>query len=541
MRPNLVLLNARIRTMDVARPEATALAIAGGWVLALGSDDEMRDLAGPGARVIDAGGRLCLPGFIDAHCHLADGGLDLIASADLYGARDLAGLQAALGIHVATQPGQAVYGTGWQAGVFGDHNLTRDVLDAVVPDRPAIVYDSSFHNACVNSAALALAGLADTSADPPNGHLVRDAAGRLTGMLHEDAVSFVAGFFPETTAAERREGVLAGMAHANRHGITGIIDPKVTDELAETWRGLALDDDLTLAVGGAAWVRPGEDPEAARARLLDLRAQGFGHWRVHSAKFFLDGVFENRTAALLQPYADPPGGNAPVMFDAAELARHAALLGEARFQMHFHCIGDAAMRAALDTIEAGLAATGFWPSLPQIAHCQLVDPADLPRMARLGAMANIQPLWARYDPVIPDIALDMIGAERLPQTYPFRQILTAGAAFCLSSDFAVSTLNPFEIIETAVTRQPRRAEGEMPPFLPEEALTVAECVAGYTIHAARALWREEAGVLRPGGAADLVLLDIDIFACPAHEIGGTRALLTIFGGDIVHRDPDFDG
>ena len=541
MTPDTILLNARIRTMDIARPEAAALAIGGGRVLALGTDAEMRALAGPGTVRIDAGGRLCLPGFIDAHCHLAEGGLGLISSADLYRARDLAQLRAALAEHARRWTGPVVLGAGWQPGLFDAQSLTRAAIDAVVPDRPAILYDSSFHNACANSAALALAGLDETSADPPNGHLVRGADGRLTGMLHEDAVAFVEAFLPERTAAERREGALAGMAHANRHGITGIIDPKVTDELAETWGGLAREGAMTLAAGGAAWVRPGEDPAATRDRLVALRAESHGHWHLHSAKFFLDGVFENRTAALLAPYADAGGGNAPVMFAAAELARHAAMLGEARFQMHFHCIGDAALRAAFDCVAAGLAATGPWPALPQIAHCQLVDPADLPRFAALGAMANLQPLWARYDPVIPDIALDMIGAARLAQTYPFRQILNAGAAFCLSSDFPVTTLNPFEIIETAVTRQPRREDGEKPPFLPQEALTVAECVAGYTLHAARALWRDGAGRLRPGGAADLVLLDTDIFACPPHEIGATRALLTLFGGRSVYRAPDFDG
>lgn len=541
MTPDLILINASIRTMDIARPTAEALAMSGGRVIAIGSTAAILGLAGPGTRRIDAGGRLCLPGFIDAHCHLAEGGLDLVASADLSTVRTVADLQATLAAHAETWPGPLVSATGWQPGLFGDENLTRDVVDAVVADRPAILYDSSFHNACVNSAALAMAGLDDTSADPPNGHLVRTPGGRLTGMLHEDAAMWVADRLPQTTAADRRAGALAGMAHANRHGITGIIDPKVTDDLSDLWAGLAREDALTLHVAGAGLVRPSDTPAEALDRLTEARLGSTGHWHLNAAKLFLDGVFENRTAALLGPYADPPGGNAPLMFDTATLAAHAEALGTARFQMHFHAIGDAAVRAALDTVAAGHARVGRWPSLPQIAHCQLVDPADVARFAALDAMANIQPLWARLDPVIPDIALDMIGPDRRHMTYPFRSLIDAGAPFCLSSDFPVSTLNPFEIIETAITRQARLVDGAKEPFLPDEALTVAECVAGYTVHASRALWREGAGRLAPGAPADLIILDQDVFTIPPHRIGDTRVLLTLFAGREVHRADEFGG
>lgn len=539
MTPELVITGARVVTMDAARPAAEALAVAGGRILAVGGNGDMLGLAGPGTRRIEAGGRLCLPGFIDAHCHLAEGGLDLDSAARLAPVRNMAELRSVLAAHAARWPGRLVRGKGWQPGLFGDDNLSRADIDDIVPDRPAILYDSSVHSACVNSAALAMAGLDDTSADPPNGRLVRDSAGRLTGMLHEGAVKWVAERLPRTDPAAYRQGAQAGMAHANRHGLTGISDPKVRPELAALWAGLARDDALTLRVAGAAHVPPGEAPDDAAERLCEMRMQSHGHFRLGAAKFFLDGVFENRTAALLDDYADARGGNAAPMFEQDRIDRHAALLGAGRFQLHFHCIGDAAARAALDAVAAATAANGPWPSLPQIAHCQLLDPADLPRFARLGAMANIQPLWARHDPFVPDIALGMIGPGRLRMTYAFRQLLAAGAHYCLSSDFPVSTLDPFEIIETAVTRQARRADGAREPFLPAEALTRAECVAGYTIHAARALWCEAAGRLAPGLSADLILLDRDIFACPADEIGGTRVLLTLFEGREVHRAEDF--
>ena len=262
-------------------------------------------------------------------------------------------------------------------------------------------------------------------------------------------------------------------------------------------------------------------------------------FHVQSAKFFMDGVFENRTAACLAPYADPPGGNGPCMFGIEQTKALFTALDAARFAIHVHVIGDAAARRAIEGLEAARAANGAWPAQHQLAHLQLVDPADHRRLAGL-ATANIQPLWAFFDPVVPDIALDMIGQARLAETYAFRKMLDAGADWCLSSDWPVSTLNPFEIMETAITRQARQAEGPKPPFLPDEALTLEEALLGYTTHAARACWREGfTGMLRPGFSADLIVLDRDILASPVQELSETQVLLTLFQGREVWRDPAF--
>jgi predicted amidohydrolase YtcJ len=540
--PDVILTGGAIRTMDLTRPEAQALAIGAGRILALGSDAEILALAGPGCRRIDAGGRLVLPGFQDAHTHLLDGGTNLVVAADLYRAIGPAGLQAALRAHAAREAGlPLVMGTGWQAGIFGDHNLTADVLDAAVPDRPCLVYDSSFHNACMNSAAIAATGLAGDTPDPRNGHFVRDASGRATGMLHEAATEWAAARLPDIWTPTMGRGLLAGMALANRHGITGVIDASVTEVFRQPY--LAAADTLSLRVAGAMKVTAGEDPDAAVARLTAWRAAVPGTLlQLNAAKFFLDGVFENRTAAMLAPYADPPGGNAALMFTPEQIARLFPALDAARFQIHVHCIGDLATRAALDGFAAARAANGAWPSRHQIAHLQVVDPADIPRLAALGVMANIQPLWARFDPVVPDIALDMIGPGRRHLTYPFRRMAAAGAQLAMGSDWPVTTLNPFEIIETAVTRQPPRRDGPTPPFEPQERLTVAECVAGYTTGAAAACWRDGfTGRLSPGFSADLMLLDRDILAVPADEIGETEVVLTLFRGAEVHRSAAFDG
>jgi predicted amidohydrolase YtcJ len=526
--------NARIRTMDPALPSAEWLLVDGGRIRALGQGDPP-----PAKRRIDARGRLILPGFQDAHNHLLSGGTDLATAAQLYEVQDEGDLLGAIATHAKAHPGlPVVLGSGWQAGIFGDHNLTAELLDRVVADRPAVIHDSSGHNACLNSRALAMAGICDDTPDPQNGHIVRDGAGRATGMLHEEAIPWAVARLPQLTDDDYFDGLLAGQAHANRHGLTGVLDPRVTALEAHIYARALAEGRLTLRVAGAALVTAADTPEVAVARLTAMRAAHPGpELHVHSAKFFMDGVFENRTAACLAPYADPRGGNAHCMFGADTTQALFTALDAARFAIHVHVIGDAAARRAIDGLNAARAANGPWPAQHQLAHLQLIDPGDCARMAGL-VTANIQPLWARHDPVVPDIALDMIGPARLGDTYAFRTMLAAGADWCLSSDWGVSTLNPFEIIETAITRQARRDQNPREPFLPGQALTIDEAVLGYTSHAARASWRDGySGMLRPGFSADLVMLDRDIFTVPADRISDTRVLLTLFKGCEVWRDP----
>ena len=528
----LLIQNGDIRTMDGSAPRARWILIRGDRIAALGSGPPP-----PCAQRIDAGGRLVLPGFQDAHVHLLSGGTDLATAAPLYQVATIAALQADVATHAARHPGlPLVLGSGWQPGLFGDDNLTAAVIDLSVPDRPAVLFDSSFHNACLNSAAMRIVGLVQGTPDPFNGHFVTDALGQPTGMLHESAVTWAMARLPDLGFDDHLAGLRAGMAHANRHGITGIIDPRITDHEALIYGTLAGRGELTLWVAGAALVLPEDDPAKAVARLNGYRTRHPGpEFHVHSAKFFMDGVFENRTAATLAAYADD-GTICEPMFTQAQTIALMVALDAARFQIHVHVIGDAATRRALDGLAAARAANGPWPSLPQLAHLQLTDPADYPRLAALGVMANIQPLWARLDPVVPDIALDMIGPARLGDTYAFRKMRDAGARLSLGSDWPVSTLNPFEVIETAVTRQSRRIDNPRAPFLPDQALTVAECVQGYTVEAAAAAWRSShTGQLRPGFSADLILLDQDIFACAPDRISDTAVDLTLFRGGIVHQ------
>ncbi len=541
--PDLILLNADIRTMDPLLPRARALAVKDGRVAAIGDDDEIRGLANGRTRKVDAGGRLVLPGFQDTHIHLQDSGTGFSSSVDLARARTVPELQDLVRGYAARRPDDAwVRGTGWYSGIFGAHNLDRQVLDAAVPDRPVFIYASDGHNAAVNSKGCAALGLDATTADPPNGQFVRDGAGVPTGLVYEDAVDWVRSRMPKRAEAEYAEGVRYGQALCNKHGITGVLDALVGERHMRVYRGLEEAGELSLRVRATAKVFPKETLSEALERLWTLRRESRGPLvSVHSAKFFLDGVLENRTAVMLEDYSDAAGGNATLMFDPEQLRQLFVAFDAARFQLHVHVIGDRAARIALDCIETAREANGAWPSLHQLTHLQMVDPADIPRFRPLGVVASIQPLWARHEPSVTDVALPMVGPARGRWMYPWRSLLEAGAHIAVTSDWGVSTLNPFAIMETAVTRQPR-AKPDHPVFLPEERLDVASVVRGYTVNAAAAAWRaDETGSLSPGKYADLILLDRDIFAVSPYEIGGTEALLTLLGGKEVHRAEAFAG
>ena len=462
MSADLVIFNANIHTMDPAMPKARWVAVQDGKIRALGQGTP------PAARhSLDAADRLILPGFQDAHIHLLNGGVDLIETAQLYDATTLAGLQSALAAHAARWRGPMVWGAGWQCGFFGDHNLTRQVIDQVVSDRPCLIYDGNFHNACLNTLACQMAGITRDTPDPLNGHIQRDACGDATGMLREEAINWATPLLPRTARETLVQGLAAGQALANKHGITGVIDPWILGHHADIYSSALAAGQLTLRVAGACLVRADDTVQSALARLLALRAaHGTADFQLNAAKFFLDGGLENRTAAMILPYADALGGNAPLMFNPDQIAALFTALDANRFQIHVHCIGDLATRAALDGFQAARQANGIWPSLHQVAHVEVVHPQDRPRFAELGVMANMQPFWASHDPVIPDDTMAMIGRERAGHTYAFASLINAGAPWCISSDWAVTTLNPFEIIGTAVTRKPPRTRGRAAVFGP---------------------------------------------------------------------------
>ncbi|MCI0585937.1 MAG: amidohydrolase [Planctomycetes bacterium] len=533
---DLLLENGRVHTLDPGRPRAEAIAIAGGRIVFVGPTESARGWKGPATRAIDLRGATVLPGFHDAHVHPAGGGLRL-GRCDL---TDLATAERVLETvraYAAAHPDLPwIRGGGWDLPLFPGANPHRSLLDSIVPDRPVYLSAADGHSAWVNTRALALAGITRETPDPPTGRIERDpATGEPTGTLREDAADLVAKLLPPSSREERIEGLRRGLAFAARNGITSILDASADEEVLESYRALEGEGPLPVRVLAAIPV------DAARGvadvpRLVDLRRR-FGSRAVRpiAAKVFVDGVIESGTAALLEPYLDRPGERGIANLEPAPLDALVEALDREGFQLHFHAIGDRGVRMALDSLERARARNGPRDARPHLAHVEMIDPADVARFRRLGAVPNFQPLWACADPYITDLTIPVLGPERSSRLYPIGSLTRAGAPLAFGSDWPVTSIAPLEGIQVAVTRRGPTA-GPGPAWLPDEAVDLPTALAGYTSGAAFALFQEEeTGTIEPGKSADLVVLDRDPFDVPPEKLHEARVLLTIREGRETHR------
>jgi predicted amidohydrolase YtcJ len=540
---DLLIVGAPVYTADPARPWADAVAVRAGRVAAAGPERDLAELRGPSTRVLRLDGGLVLPGFQDAHVHTAAGGLEL-AQCDLHEVEPAA-YAATVARYAADHPGDPwVLGGGWVMDAFGTGGPHRSALDAVVADRPVLLESTDGHSAWVNGLALELAGITRATPDPPRGRIERDASGEPTGALHEAAKALVGDLAPEPGQAEWEAAIERGQAHLHRLGITAWQDAAVEPDMLAAYRAVAERGRLTgRAVAALRW-----EVEAGGAQLADLverrRTGTVGRLRASAVKIFSDGVFENRTAAMLEPYLDADGrptGNLGIgMLAADELARVVTALDAEAFDVHVHAIGDRAVRDALDAFQAAAAANGRRDARHQIAHLQFVHPDDRPRFRRLGVVANAQPFWSCLDGYMRELTLPFLAPERAGWQYPWASLRRAGAVLAFGSDWTVSTANPLEEIEVAVRRvDPGDPDGE--PFLPDERVDLPAALDAFTSGSAHALRLEaETGSVTPGKLADLAVLDRDPFDPAAGPIAGARVLATLVEGEPVHADPSLD-
>jgi predicted amidohydrolase YtcJ len=542
---DLVLQHGRIHTEDGGRRVMQALAVRGNSIIAVGTDREVAGLIGPATRAIDLGGRVVLPGIIDAHTHPAESAQDA-GKCSLANKLITPGeLRAAVTSCLKSSPGDA---HDWFEVTQVDPSaltLTREDLDSILASRPMVLQGADGHTLWANSAALRAAHLSAKTADPPNGRIERDDAGRPTGTLRDAAMDVVLRAKPAPSLASQAALLEKALAAMRATGITSVQDAAVDAHDMQLYKVLYDSHRLQMRVRGTLTLPDlHERASALIRRAIEFRAK----WaidpeflRADAVKIFADGVIEypSQTAALLEPYLDaqgrPTNNRGPSYFDQDNLNQIVAAADAAGFTVHVHAIGDRAVRAALDAFAYSRQHNGATDNRDQIAHLELIDPADLPRFKSLGVIANLQLLWAERDDYIDQGTLPYLGPKRSRYLYAARSLRDAGALIAGGSDWNVSSFDAFEAMQHAVTRSRGR---EQPPLLPEESISLQDAVEAYTLHAAYAVKQDRlTGSLEPGKRADFIVLDRDIFAIDPFELADTRVLATYLGGRAVYAAP----
>jgi predicted amidohydrolase YtcJ len=543
-----VVVNARIYTVNPRQPWAEALAISGEKIVAVGS---MRDIAahrGPYTRAIDARGHLVLPGFTDCHIHFLDGSLSLL-QVNLDEARTVGEIQGKVKAYADAHPDLAwVLGRGWNYVVFNPSGLPdKNSLDQIIPDRPVYLESFDGHTWWANSKALQLAGITRTTPNPAGGTIVRDAkTGDPTGAIKEDAADdMVRRVIPPPSHEQIVAALLGGMHTANRVGLVRSISPDgvsvrggdfgaldVYDELRRSGK-LTVRFDIALRIQPPALTRDEvQKIEAARERYHD-------DWlSAGKAKFFLDGVIETRTAAMLAPYVgDAKSGE--LLWDPTQYRDAVSELDSQGIQIFTHAIGDRAIRLALDAYENAQKDNHTRDARHRIEHIEDASAADIPRFGKLGVIASFQPLHAYPDDDIVKLWLGNVGPERAETGFAWHSVATSGGVLAFGSDWPIVTLNPWTGVQNAVTRQ--TITGDPPGgWLPKERISLGDAIKGYTLGAAFAGHREKTeGSVEPGKVADLIVLAQDLFKIEPTEIAKTEVLLTMVGGKVVYQSSDW--
>lgn len=534
MHPNLILLNAKIHTLDSSVGTASALAIAGDRIIAVGGDNEIRALADSKSEAIDLKGRAVVPGLTDAHIHFEWYAFLLKnVNAETPTPSDCLAQVAAKA--AATPKGGWIRGHGWNHNVWGGEFPAAADLDRVAPEHPVLLTAKSGHAGWVNSVALRLAGITAATPDPAGGKIQRNKSGQPTGILLEAAVGLVARHVPEPTPEDVARDMKPAMENAWRAGLTGIHNFVMADETMRPFVAYQLLKERSeLGLRVVMNIPVGLLDEAI---ALGLRT-GFGDdWlRLGNVKIFADGALGPHTAAMIEPYDGEPGNSGIVVTDKEELYEHGRKAAAHGLALTVHAIGDKANHDVLDVLES---VQNPKPKTPnpsrlrhRIEHLQLLHPQDYQRLGKLGIIASMQPIHATSDMLM----ADKFWGKRSVGAYALRTQLEAGAVLAFGSDAPVEPLNPLYGIHAAVTR--RRADGSPGPegWYPEQRLTVAEAVRGFTWGAAYAAGLEDRlGTLAPGKLADLVVLDRDIFTCDPMEIREAEVLGTMVGGEWKYR------
>ncbi len=552
---DLAFVNGAAYTVDAARSWAQAVAVRDGRIAAVGTDDDVRELIGPKTETLDLHGRMLLPGFQDAHVHPVGGGLDRLRC-ELHDAYSKDAYLRIIREYAQAHPRSGwILGGGWSMAIFPGGAPTKDLLDAIVPERPVFLPNRDGHSAWVNSVALKIAGITRDTRDPADGRIERDEQGEPSGTLHEGAMDLVGRHRPASSEADRAAGLLEGQRYLHSLGITAwqdaIVDRGLIENNFDIYVEAAERRELTARVVGALWWDRHRGLEQI-PELLELRAKArAGRFAPTSVKIMQDGVIENFTAAVLAPYLDSEGhetDNLGISFVEPGLLREAvARLDAEGFQVHFHSLAERAVREALDAVEAARRANGPNDLRHHLAHIQVVHPDDLARFRDLGVAANCQPLWALLEEQMTDLTIPFLGEERAARQYQFATLHRSGAVLAFGSDWPVSSPDPLLEMYVAVNRKAppeyAYAQAEIASrevFLPEERVNLPTALAAFTMGSAYVNHLDDStGSIEPGKYADLVVLNQNLFELPPTEIHQAKVELTLVQGERVYAAPDF--
>lgn len=527
---DLLLRNGVIYTMDEARPNAEALAVRGGRILAVGTEAEVRRASGEPARTIDLAGKTVVPGLIDAHGHMENLGLSL-ETLNLTQARSADDVAAMVRAEAARRkPGEWIRGRGWDQNKWpGKEFPTHQPLTAAAPANPVYLIRVDGHAGWANAAAMEIAGVKRDSPDPSGGRIMRAANGDPTGVFIDRAQGLVGSRIPPPSRDQLKNLLAHAAAECARVGLTGVHDAGVAPAGIEAYKELIAEGRLPIRVYVMlAGLTPSLDDYLKRGPELGERLT------VRTIKLTIDGALGSRGAALLEPYSDEPGNRGLVLIPSAQYASVLERALDRGFQMNTHAIGDRGNRIVLDSYEAAFLARKEWPRDHRwrIEHAQVLAREDFPRLARLGLIASMQGTHATSDMPWAEARL---GPERVRGAYAWQTVLKLGVKIANGSDFPVESPNPLWGLYASITRQDHQglpAAG----WFPDQRMSRQETLRSFTLDAAYAAFEEkDKGSLAAGKLADLTVLSRDIMQVPAAEILKTEAVLTIVGGKVVNE------
>lgn len=548
---DMVLTGGVIHTMDADNRVADAIALRDGIIVYVGDSSGAAAYVGEGTRTHALDGRPVLPGFTDSHAHLPSGGAGLLGLSLVEaesGEEAVAMVRAYADAHPELE---YISGAGWELNLFEDANPSKALLDAVVPDRPVLLVAADGHNSWANSKAFELAGVTAATQDPPNGRIERNEAGEPSGTLREAAQGLVGAIFPEPPVSQVIEETEAGIRYQLSHGITATIDAAVlagTMDAAylELSRNETLPHRIRLSLLAADEMVKSkitvDNVDASIDELVERRVQfreaGQGRLDAEAVKIFVDGVPENYTAAMIEPYVGTPFGDlhkGTINLTEAALDKYILALENAGFQVHVHALGDRAVRISLNAFEKALTIRGDEDRRHHISHLEFVQPDDIARFAPLAVTANLQALWHYEDEYISELTRPFIREELHRWFYPAKSFLDTQTRIVWGSDWPVSTSDAFDSIEVAVTRKGPHGE-DAPALVPEEALGVDDMIRALTINGAYLMGQEKVrGSLEVGKLADFFIASADPYTVPVEELSEITVLETFVEGVSVYK------